>query len=282
MKMPIISIIIPCFNHGLYIEDTLKSLYCQTYQDYEIILVNDGSTDTNTLEVLKRLKGREKLTIYNQENKGVVAAKNFGVEMSSGEYILPLDADDLINESYLEEALKTITLFPDIKIVYPEVEFFGKKEGVWELPPYSFEKLLEVNMIVNTSLFRKKDFLQAGGYHPNMSGGYEDWDLWISMLKNGGYAVKNSAMQFKYRIHEVSRNRSIKDIQKVRNLIFKNHIEAYNNNFQDPLNLICEVKRLQEFEKSFFEIRHSVDYRIGTVLLYPLRQLKKFYDAITK
>ena len=123
-KNGLVSVIIPCFNQGCFINDAVKSVLNSSYQNIEIIIVNDGSTDFLTNEVLKGFND-ERIKVINQTNQGVCAARNNGINEANGEFILPLDADDKIAPLYIEKAVKVLHENPKIGIVYCDAESFG-------------------------------------------------------------------------------------------------------------------------------------------------------------
>ena len=104
--MPVISIIIPCYNSSLYIKETLESVQKQTFQDWECIIVNDGSTD-NSLDIIKEYSYKDKRFYYiDKKNEGPAIARNIAIHNSTGEFILPLDSDDIIEPTYTEKAIQ--------------------------------------------------------------------------------------------------------------------------------------------------------------------------------
>ena len=188
--MPQVSVIIPCYNHGAYLDEAVQSVLDQTFDDFEIIIVNDGSTDQDTNKILNNYN-RQKTKVLQTDNQGLPSARNNGIKISKGEYILPLDADDRIGKTYLEDAVQILDTQPDIGIVYCDAEFFGDKTGKWELPDYSLQDILVLNMIFCCAMFRRIDWENVGGYNPNMVYGNEDWDFWLSLLALGRKVHKN-------------------------------------------------------------------------------------------
>lgn len=116
---PKVSVIVPCYNLGQYLDETIDSILAQTYQDFKIIIVNDGSTDGDTIELLKTYN-KPKTQVIHTENQGPSAARSAGIPLAKGQYILPLDADDLIGDTYLEKAVEVLDKDPSIGIVYME------------------------------------------------------------------------------------------------------------------------------------------------------------------
>lgn len=177
-----VSVIIPCFNHGKHIEETIQSVLPSTNADLEIIVVNDGSSDSLTDKLLKT-KEWPKTRIYHALNQGVSTSRNYGIRKSSGKYILPLDADDKIDRTYIEKAINIFENTSDVLLVYSRAMFFGRENKKWLLPEFSMEIMLGQNVIFCSAIFRRSDFDRTGGYNSNMRGGFEDWDFWLSLLE---------------------------------------------------------------------------------------------------
>ena len=262
---PKVSIIIPCYNQGEYILDTIQSIQNQSYQNFEIIIVNDGSNDKKTIRLLNSFKD-DKATIIYTKNCGPSAARNTGIINSKGEYILPLDADDKIAPTYLEKAVQVLNKKNDVKIVTGIVEYFGKKKGIYNLPNFDMEILKYDNIIVSCSLFRRKDYDRTLGYNTNMIYGFEDWDFWLSLLEKGGTVYKIEQVMIYYRIKKRSRSTefNIKKHLYLRNRIYENHKELYSNNFINPQNSF-------EFKKVY----NSNEYKLGVFILKPFKILLK-------
>jgi glycosyltransferase involved in cell wall biosynthesis len=180
---PAISIVCPCFNHGRYIREMLASVYAQSFSRYEVIIVNDGSTD-NTKEILDRLP-RETTTVIHTPNRGPSAARNTAIAAARAPIILNLDADDKIAPTLLEKAFAIFSAYPDSGIVHSEVRFFGARSGRFELPPYSLAAMLKDNVIHSTAFFKKEDWEAVGGYSDELILGPEDYDFWLSILELG-------------------------------------------------------------------------------------------------
>ena len=151
----LISVIVPCYNQGNYVRETLESIRNQTLTDFECIIVNDGSTDNSLEEINSFCKKDARFSFYDKKNEGVSVARNDGIAHSYGQYILPLDADDVIAPEYLQATVDVLNANPHIKLVYTDTGFFGKRKGKQFLPPYSFERMLCKNLINCTALFRR-------------------------------------------------------------------------------------------------------------------------------
>ena len=215
------------------------SVLNSTYHIVEVLIVNDGSTD-NTKEVGLQLEKQFPNIIYlEQSNRGVAAARNYGVEQSSGHLILPLDADDIISKDYIALAAKVLINQEKVHVVYSQAEFCGNKSGDWPLPQFSRKMLARENMIFSSAMYHKKDFIDYGGYSESMLGGWEDWQFWISMLKSGGNVYKIPQVCFFYRIKPsaTSRRKNTNKAIKRETIDFINskHADIMSKQLNGPL-----------------------------------------------
>ncbi len=210
--------------------EAVSSVLDQTFKDFEMIIVNDGSTDKNTLEVLGELgKNYPEITIIHQKNGHLCNARNNGIKASKGEFYLPLDADDTIEPTMLEKCFEKISKDEKIGFVYANVRFFGNVNFVWKNSEYNFYDLLFSNQPMVCALVRKKAWENAGGYDENMKSGYEDWEFWINLGKNGWYGKLLNKALFNYRKHGVSLidNAKLKNEENV-SYIKEKHKDIYS------------------------------------------------------
>ena len=226
-----VSVIIPCFNQAQFLDECIDSVLNQTVQDFEIIVVDDGSTSAETIAILDKLD-KPKTKIIRKKNGGLVSARNAGIEIATGKYILPLDCDDKIAPTLLEKCSKYLDAHDDCGICGGLTELFGSKNGVWDLPKYSWPQILLGNRLVATNMFRRDDWVAVGGYNPNMTHGLEDWDFWLSILEQGRTVFQFDEVLFYYRKHGES---MISDLQKratnrqrMINQIIQNHRDTYD------------------------------------------------------
>lgn len=238
---PLVSVIVPCFNSERFIAQTLNCILEIDYPNWECVVVNDGSTDHSQNIIDEFCSRNIQFKSYKQENAGPSAARNFAIAKSKGEYILPLDADDLISKSYISEAINVFLKKPSVKLVYCNARKFGRKNKFWKLPDYSFSSLLIDNMIFCTAMYRRSDFLKTNGYDINFRNGREDWEFWIEFLKSGGEVFKIEKVHFYYRTHKRSHNKNAnKNIVAIRKQVYEKHKELYNNLIENPIQLIHE------------------------------------------
>ena len=274
--LKLVSVIIPCYNQGEFLEECLISVFASTYKHIEVIVINDGSKD-NSLEIITSLNTKYNFTLLDQVNSGPSIARNNGILVSKGNYILPLDADDKIGRSYIADAVIQLDTNYKTGIVYCKSEFFGEKDGEWKLPNYSFEQMLTQNLIFNCALFRRKDYDKTSGYNPNMKEGWEDWDFWLTLIELGIEVERIDEIGFYYRIRNNSRERSLdkEKVSRLRKQIYINHLDLYFKHFNNPINQYFEIQNLKEFEKSFNHLLNSKEYKIGKFVLSPIRFIKK-------
>lgn len=215
-----VSIIIPCFNHGKYLQETLKSVeHSITEYSYEVIIVNDGSTDAYTNEYLAQLK-KENYTVIFQENKGVCETRNVGIRQAKGVYILPIDADNNIKPDYIQKAVKFLDQNPKIDIVYCNALLIGDQTGVTNCGEHNLQRLMLDNYIDNCSMYRKSMWESLGGYESNrIVGGLEDWEFWLRAAFNGFQFYYLNEVLFEYRVLANSGIRSLNANKKRNNQI---------------------------------------------------------------
>jgi glycosyltransferase involved in cell wall biosynthesis len=230
-KQPLVSVIIPCYNYGHFLKKAVESVLMQTYTNFEIIIVNDGSAD-DTRQIAEDLitsNPNHRMHLINQPNSGKPAvARNKGIERSKGEYILCLDADDMINTAFLKECVAVLDANPYISIARPAMQMFGDDNKFSFPPEYNFELLKQMNIMVTACMFRKKAWKEVGGYDTNISG-YEDWDFWISCGEHKHYAQPVPNAVFFYRFSfEGTRAKHVTDDQQIKAQIVLKHHLIYN------------------------------------------------------
>jgi glycosyltransferase involved in cell wall biosynthesis len=228
--MPKVSIIITCYNLGAYLEEALGSALSQSYPDFEVLLVDDGSTDAETIALLDRLPTHPRLRVLRTPNQGVARARNCGISAASGVYILPLDADDRITPAYLAHAVPILDQCSEVGFVGCHYRTFGERQDEYTASSYSLPALLVENTVPIASVFRREAWQKIGGYCPELNS-IEDWDLWIGMLEAGytGHVLPN--MFFEYRIRPNSNLSHIQQPEVYRQrmaLLYERHRKLYD------------------------------------------------------
>ncbi len=229
-----ISVIIPCYNQEKYIAEALDSVLAQTFKDFEIIVINDGSIDNSASIIKDYVQEYPHLIRYiEQKNQGIIAARNNAIAEAKGEYIFPLDGDDKIAPECLEK-LHDAMINKKGDVIYCDGEYFGERNGkIAHLKPSKFNMSLG-NRVFVSALYRKSDWLKYGGYDEIMKDGYEDWEFWLNFIENNKHFYKVDETLFFYRILDKSRNQNIsKDIyKKLTEIIRKKHKKLFGWSFK--------------------------------------------------
>ena len=194
--------IIPCFNHGQFLIEAIASFERGAPPNCELIIVNDGSTEPRTLEILNVLRGAGYF-IMDQENQGLSAARNAGIKAAAGRYILPLDADNKLRAGFMEAAIAILNGSRETGIVYGYRQFFGTRTDVDEVAEFDLEEMLTFNYIDASAVFRKQVWADCGGYDQRLSP-LEDWDLWIGAAEKGWRFQRLLQVTFDYRMRPES------------------------------------------------------------------------------
>jgi glycosyltransferase involved in cell wall biosynthesis len=182
---PRVSVIMPVYNAGGYLRRALDSVASQTYGAWELVLVDDGSTDRRTRALVDRAAERPGVRCFRIERQGPSAARNHAIEQARGMYIAPLDADDYFAESFLEETVRVLDEHPDVGIVYTWIGFVGGHTGTWRTGRFSIPELLSYCSMHVTGLYRREVWVDVGGYDPQFVESCEDWDFWLGAASRG-------------------------------------------------------------------------------------------------
>ena len=239
-----VSVIMPCYNDGKYIREAIESVKNQTYPNIEIMVIDDGSEDNETCQILNGLS--EDVRLLKSEHLRPAGARNLGISKATGKYILPLDSDDKIDATYIEKCVNILNDNEKIGAVYCYADLFGEKSGTWGLPRYSFKEMLVDNIVFVTAMFRKNDWEKVGGFDTTMESGMEDYAFWISILALGKDIYQIPETLFHYRIKKTSRTTEfLKDIKKTKDMyrriyyshqdFYKEHAEEYAIALRDTL-----------------------------------------------
>jgi len=181
---PLVAVVIPCWNHGAFLPEAAASARDQVYSHVECVIVDDGSTDPNTREVLENMR-RTGFPVIAQARQGLAAARNTGVRATKAPYFVPLDADDRLAPDFISRLLPALLENPSLGYCYSHVSFFGAAAGLWKCPGYHPRKLLIENLSAATAVIRRSAFDRVGGYSPDMIHGFEAWDFWLALLSAG-------------------------------------------------------------------------------------------------
>jgi glycosyltransferase involved in cell wall biosynthesis len=275
----LVSVVIPCYNHAKFLPDALQSIWSQTYQNWECIIVNDGSPD-DTDSVANEWCAKDSRFLYlYQENRGLSNARNSGIQMASGKYILTLDADDKFESTFIEKAQNILLNNQDVGIVCSWGHRFmvEKKYGLFQPNGNSIKDFLFYNSGIASSLFRKECWEKSGGYDEMMKLGYEDWEFYIRVCQLGWKMHVLQEPLFMYRQHAVSmRTVAINDYDAViKKYIFNKHKELYKEYYGDLIDYFLTAVALEK--KNNRKIRSKTEFKVGTAVLKPFRIIKSLF-----
>jgi glycosyltransferase involved in cell wall biosynthesis len=245
----IVSVIVPCYNNQNTVCETIESIKNQTHKFVQIIVINDGSTDSS-LDLIQNYKQKNptlNMVIDSQKNQGPSSARNNGVKKAIGDYLVFLDADDLISTEYLEKCLLIFENDKKVNLVYSNASFFGTKTGEWKLPNFKISDFLIINCIPIFAMVSHKNFIEIGGFDVNLTF-VEDHELWIRILEKFGEKVYKIPENLFFYRKDIEK-KSLTDNHKKDNLseksmlyIYNKHYDYYKRNGLDIVNLMRNNK----------------------------------------
>jgi len=272
---PSVSVLIPTYNYGRFLPRAIDSVLAQTLKPIEILVADDGSTD-NTAEVAAAYGDR--IAYERFEHAGVVAVRHAALTRLRGDWMLNLDADDWIEPPFLEKAAALISARgnpPDLAFVYADRTDFGAYERRSVLPEFNANLLKKKNFIPFDALIRR-DVACRFGFDPAFDHGWEDYDFWITLVKNGFTGAKLSGVPVHCRVHPASRTENTFAADAMQRLM--KQITAKHADFFTPeeaatairyfapeavrRHRICEFFRARQYGRA---LAHLLD----TALLHP-------------
>ena len=225
-----VTIVIPCYRQEHYLQECVESALGQSYPVERIIVVDDGS-DTRDKDIYHKAicaLDPARITLFSQENLGLSAARNAGIQRAETEYILPLDADDRLKPKFIESCIPYLLEYPEIGFVYPWVECFGAQEYIWQCPAFDPGELRWKNLLNPSALYRRSMWEAIGGYDESWRQGYEDWDFWMSAVEKGWAGVCLPKVLFEYRLRKDSMLAECSQEENFQT-VFKNLVKKHPN-----------------------------------------------------
>ena len=271
-----VTVVVPCYNHGQFLREAIESAEKSRNVRFEIIVVDDGSTDKATIDVMAKLRRDGYHVIRHEENRGVSAARNTGIARARGRYILPLDADNRIRPDYLRLGTSILDRAPTAGVVYGDLEYFGDETGRVVTLEFSLERLMIQNIVDNGSMFRRVIWEECGGYDTEMPDrlGYEDWDLWLQAAKRGWGFVRIPEVMLDYRVRSDSMVRACWIPANHRRLVgylTTKHRDFYVAHLPEILAL---ARRSADLETTFRNMKASAFWRARGVYV----RLRRLFD----
>ena len=229
-KIPKVTIYMPNYNYGKYLEEAVDSVKSQVFKDWELIIIDDGSTD-DSVDVLKQFANEEKITVIHQKNKGLNVTNNVAIRLSRGKYIVRLDADDFIDESFLLVLSSILDEKQDVGLVFSDFYHVDQSGNIIETirreKIKNSDQLLDMPAHGACTMYRKEILMDLGTYDEEFScqDGYEMWIKFIEEYKPYNINVP----LFYYRQHSASSTKNIVKILDTRRAIKKKFVEARQN-----------------------------------------------------
>ncbi len=273
----LLSIVIPCYNDYSHIITAVNSAIKQSWINKEIIIVDDGS-DNKTKKVLDELKSRG-VKVITQLNQGPSTARNRGIEIAKGSFILVLDSDDYFEPEFCEKAVEILKREPKVNLVTCYGRWFKSEKDYQIFKPSggNLDNYLFKNSSFGSAIFKKSRWKEVGGYDEEMKRGFEDWEFYIRLHKDGGYTYVIPEILFHYRNQPASRNAvAIKQNFALQEYIFLKHSDLYKKNFEKLLHYFRILLEKEEKEKN--KIKNIIDYKIGKHFLKPIRIIKSWFN----
>lgn len=278
-----VSIIVPCYKQAHFLKDSLQSVLDQTYPHWECIIVNDGSPD-NTQNIAEHWCTMDNRFKYlKKENGGLSSARNAGITISEGQYILPLDADDVLHHDYLKKTLIVLETNNNLGVVSCYSRFFLNNISniVHELKPLgtNYNDLMFQNKLIATSLYRRKCWEEVNGYDESMKKGFEDWEFWLNVTKRGWDFQFVEEFLFYYRKAKKSMLTDTINQYSEENMeyIFRKHKELYTTHFDNTAEVLFYYIKTHRVGK--MEIKNSLEYKIGKFILKPFRIIMELFSS---
>lgn len=269
-EWPLLSIIVPCYNYGTFIKGAIESVLAQTFQRFEILVINDGSTDELTKHVLQNLS-YEKTKIIHQANQGLAQTRNNGAVLSAGKYICYLDPDDFLDPTYLEKTLSLLESDESLGSCYSWVQCFGDDESLWEtqdLDPFFLRQYTTApsHSVIRKEAWRRVKEQNGSGFLSRYNGYFEDWVFWIDMVQCGyrGQVVREPLIR--YRVHKASLGATHKPGWKKMLPVLHNDRKKFffDRSYQKQLEQVLN-KRIY-IENNRINLSSSSFYRSGNIL----------------
>jgi len=276
----LVSIVVPCYNQAHFLDETLQSVLDQSYSNWECIIVNDGSPD-NTEYIAKQWCNKDhRFTYLYKENGGLCSARNAGISICKGEFVLPLDSDDILHQDYLIKLVPEFEKDDSLAIVSCYREFFriDKSKIFYRDRPKgnTYRDFMFENILMPSSLYKKKYWKEVGGYDESMKHGFEDWEFWLSITKKGHKFKIVEEFLFYYR---KSKNSMLTDTlqnhrAQVMEYVFNKHKDIYLKNYNNTISYLFFLINL--YRDSELKYKFSTEYKIGKIITKPYKLIQKF------
>jgi glycosyltransferase involved in cell wall biosynthesis len=276
-----VTAVIPCYNHGQFVDRAVSSVLAQGVEDVAIYIVDDGSNDPETIKILDEYP-TARATVLRKKNGHLSSARNHGIERATGDYILLLDADDYFAPTFLKQAIAILDADNSAGAVTCLTQNFGLRTDLASVKTGgALKDFLTANPCNASCLFRKQCWVDVGGFDETMKEGYEDWNFWIAVTRKGWLVRSIPEHLFHYFVARESMVvESDKKRPKLMRRLVENHLEAY----QEHVDLVVHEKEMeiQQLQRKLDELRGSTTFRLGRCLTDPLGILGGLFNRLRK
>lgn len=225
-----LSVVIPYYNLGETVEETILSLLQSDYPSKEIILLDDGSTDDRSRKKAELMKTKyPSIQLVRIQNGGLANARNVGVTLAKGEYLCFVDADDTVEPSYFTKCINLLKRYTNVSFVYSWLQYFGASQDIWVTYDTEFPYFCTQNQLAAMAVVRRKDYLAFGFNHPDMEYGLEDYDSWLGLAENGylGICIPELLCNYRVRPNSMARSMSREALIYLRTRLSEHHPKLY-------------------------------------------------------
>jgi glycosyltransferase involved in cell wall biosynthesis len=299
---PQVTVVIPCFNHGRFVAEAVRSCLAQKDADVHVVVVDDGSSDGTSpalCDACIRLDP-QRVRVIRQENRGLPAARNTGARLASTEFLTFLDADDWLEDTFVSKLHAAIRAEEDagrggdVAYAYCQERLVGLGTGIWRVPDFDPVLMMLTNIHPVTTLIRRERFVESGGFNESMTKGYEDWDLWLGFVERGwrGVRVREPLFVWRRHSHATMIMRVIHDHERLYASIMQQHAALYARHASelllrsnvllrrcdmnwldetgDPINLRALMRQKEMYESLLAVRAHRTIHRVISAMPAPL------------
>ncbi len=281
----VLSVVIPYYNMGAYIEDCVRSVIDSSYKNVDILIVNDGSTETASIQKLETIGQWEKVRVIHRNNQGLALTRNEGAEQAHGEYLAFLDADDKVAPFYYEKAIRALQMKSNVYFAGAWVQYFENSSQLWPTftpqPPYAL-----IHNPINSSglVYKRAAFLHGGLNDPKVDYGLEDYESVVNMLGHGLNGVVLPETLFYYRVRSGSMFRDVtrEKLLYSNKYITEKHADYYTKFAVQTVNLLNANGPGYLFDNPTFEVRVSSRTAKESAFLLKIKSFVKGSQRLKK
>ena len=243
----LISVIVPCFNGGFLLEKCINSVINQTWNNKEIVLVNDGSDEKTTIQIINKFRSLPNINIIDQSNKGLPSARNTGIRNARGNYLFFLDSDDWIEPETLEQMYVFLKINKDASYIFADIVLEGEVNKIVKKEYNLFEQLF-LNQLPYSIFIKKEICIKYGGYDEEMRYGYEDWEFNIRL---GSHKINGKRLPYPLFHYSVNQYGMLLSKSSKRHSKIWKYIISKNKNLFRFRNLISLWKKWRSKKSTY-------------------------------